>query len=81
MILDTDASFGAIGAVLSQLNDQGQEKVIAFASTVLSTHEKGYCVTRQELLAVHEFMMYFKHYLYGKKFTTRTDPKALLTYM
>ena len=80
MILDTDASFGAIGAVLSQLDDQGQEKVIAFASRVLSTHEKGYCVTRKELLAVHEFMMYFKHYLYGKKFMTRTDHKAL-TYM
>ena len=49
MILDTDASFGAIGVVLSQLDDQGHENVIAFASRVLSTHEKGYCVTRKEL--------------------------------
>ena len=29
MILDTDASFGAIGAVLRQKNDKGLEKVIA----------------------------------------------------
>ena len=80
MILDTDARFGAIGAVLSQLNNQGQEIVIAFTSRILSTCEKGYCVTRKELLAVHEFMIYFRHYLYGKKFMTRTDYKAW-TYM
>ena len=80
MILDTDASFGAIGAVLSQNDNIGNEKVIAFASRTLNDHEKGYCVTRKELLAVHEFIMYFRHYLYGKKFLVRTDHKAL-TYM
>ena len=77
-ILDTDASFGAIGGVLSQLTEVGDEVVIAYGSRHLTTHEKGYCVTRKELLAVHEYVTYFKEYLYGKRFTIRTDHKALV---
>ena len=58
-ILNTDASFGAIAAVLSQ-KEGNDEKVIAYASRTLSTFEKGYCVTRKELLALQEFMFHFK---------------------
>ena len=76
-ILDTDASFGSIGAVLSQISEE-KEVVIAYASRTLTTHEKGYCVTRKELLALQEFMLHFKQYLYGKRFTARTDHKALV---
>ena len=76
-IIDTDASFGAIGAVLSQIREDGTEGVIAYGSRHLTTHEMGYCVTRKELLALHEFIVYFRQYLYGKKFIARTDHKAL----
>ena len=38
-ILDTDASNTGIGGVLSQLDDQGREHVIAFASCNLSNEE------------------------------------------
>ena len=44
--LDTDASNDAIGAVLSQVQD-GEEKVIAYASRLLSKSERNYCVTRR----------------------------------
>ena len=50
-ILDTDASFGAVGAVLSQMQE-GEEKVILYYSKSLSRSEKNYCVTRKELLAL-----------------------------
>lgn len=77
-ILDTDASFGAIGSVLSQLKEDGTETVIAYGSRHLSAHELGYCVTRKELLALYEFVLHFKQYLYGKRFIVRTDHKALV---
>ena len=60
-ILDTDASNDAIGVVLSQLQD-GQEKVIAYASRTLTSAEKNYCVTRKEMLALIFFVKHFKHY-------------------
>ena len=75
-ILDTDASQYAIGAVLSQVKD-GIERPIAFASRSLSKSERKYCVTRKELLAAVHFIKYFRHYLYGRQFTVRTDHSAL----
>ena len=76
-ILDTDASFDTIGAVLSQRDDKGNERVIAYGSHTMNKHELGYCITRKELLAIYYFTQHFKHYLYGKKFTLRTDHKAI----
>ncbi len=66
----------AIGVVLSQ-NIGGQEHVIAYASRTLTKAEKRYCVTRKELLALVHFVKYFRHYLYGKAFTVRTDHSSL----
>jgi len=76
-ILYTDASFDSIGAVLSQKDNDGHERVIAYGSHSMSKHEVGYCITRKELLAIYYFTQHFKHYLYGERFTLRTDHKAL----
>ena len=76
-ILDTDASFDTIGAVLSQVDENGRERVIAYGSKAMNKHEIGYCITRKELLAIYHFTQSFKHYLYGKRFTLRTDHKAI----
>ena len=75
-IIDSDASDQAIGAVLSQ-NIDGHERVIAYASRRLTRSERRYCVTRKELLALVHFVKYFRHYLYGKRFTVRTDHGSL----
>ena len=74
--LDIDAGNWAIGAVLSQVQN-GEEKVIAYGSRLLSNAEANYCVTRRELLAVIYFVKYYKQYLLGRKFTIRTDHAAL----
>lgn len=65
-----------MGAALSQLQD-GQERVVAYASKVLSKSEKKYCVTRKELLAAVTFIKHFRPFLYGHKFLVRTDHSSL----
>ena len=62
-LVDTDASETGIGAVLSQVQDDGSECVIAYASRLLSKQEHNYCVTRKELLAVVTFLQHFRPYL------------------
>ena len=76
-ILDTDASGESVGAVLSQKSEEGDKKVIAYYSKVLSKRERQYCVTRRELLAVVQAVSHFHCYLYGQNFKIRTDHSAL----
>ena len=76
-ILDTDASDDGIGAVLSQVQDDGTEHVIAYASRILTKPERRYCVTRRELLAVVTFIHHFRQYLLGRRFSLRTDHGSL----
>ena len=75
-ILDTDASDAALGAVLSQIQD-GKEKVIAYMSKSMNVHERAYCITRKELLAVIIALKHFHNYLYGQEVTVRTDNAAV----
>ena len=76
-IIDTDASLWGIGSVLSQ-EQEGVEKVIAFASKTLNSAQQNYCTTKRKLLAVVTFMRYFNHYLLGRKFIIRTDHAPLV---
>lgn len=75
-VLDTDASGVGIGAVLSQQHD-GVERVVAYFSKTLTKHERNYCITRKELLAVIEAVKHFHHYIYGVPVLVRTDHGAL----
>ena len=75
-ILDCDAPLESIGAVLSQMQD-GEERVISYASRLYSKSESNYCVTRRELLAVVHFCKHYKQYLLGRHFIVRTDHSAL----
>lgn len=75
-VLDTDASSGAIGAVLSQVQD-GVERVVAYGGRTLNNHEMRYSVTRKELTAVVHFARVYKPYLLGRHFLIRTDHAAL----
>lgn len=75
-VLDTDASGKAIGGVLSQVQD-GKKRVVPFASRTLNKAERNFCVTDRELLAVRNFVEYFRHYLLGRGFILRTDHQAL----
>ena len=75
-VVDTDASGVGQGAVLSQIQN-GEEKVISYFSRCFSRSERNYCVTRRELVAVVSAIKHFHHYLYGARFTIRTDHGSL----
>ena len=71
-VLDTDG----LGVVLSQVSN-GEERVLAYVSRALSRTERKYCATRREMLALVWAARHFRPYLYGKKFTLRTDHHSL----
>jgi len=75
-IVDTDASNEGVGAVLSQIQDGG-ERVIAYMSKSMNKHERSYCITRKELLAVITALKHFHIYLYGQEILVRTDNSAV----
>ena len=54
-----------------------KEKVIAYASRQLKTHEKNYTTHDLELGAVVFALKIWRHYLYGTKCTIYTDHKSL----
>ena len=77
VVLDTDVSKSGIGAVPSQVEKDGEERVVAYASRVLNKVEWKYSVTRKELLAVVTFIKHFRSYLLGRHFILRTDHSSL----
>lgn len=70
--ISTDASNGAIGAVLSQIVN-GQEHPIAYWSRQLQKAERNYSTLEREALAVVSAVKHFYPYLYGHTFTLLTD--------
>ncbi|MCP4978636.1 MAG: hypothetical protein GY931_21015, partial [Maribacter sp.] len=70
--LTTDASDVGLGAVLSQDCD-GTDRPIAFASKTLSSAERNYPAPERETLECVWAMEHFNHFLFGRKFTLRTD--------
>jgi hypothetical protein len=75
--LYTDASGYALGAVLGQKDDDGNEYQVGNASRTLRGGEIHYGSTEKECLGVIYGVKNFRVYLYGKKFTIVTDHAAL----
>ena len=75
--LETNASGKGLGAVLSQKQDDGSVKPIAFASQTLQAHERNYDMTEMEELGIVWAVQQFCHYLYGHKCMVFMDHEAL----
>ena len=80
-ILKTYASLRGLGAVLTQVNEEGKMHVIAYASRTLRPSEKSlhnYSSAKLELLALKWAVTEkFRDYLLGSKFTVYTDNNPL----
>ena len=82
-ILKTDGASGGggepggVGGVLSQLDDEGHERVVGYYNRRLTKHERRYSVTEIELLGVVESVKNWRPYLWGREFKLVIDHAAL----
>ena len=75
--LYTDASDYAIGAILAQIGEDGEEHVIHYLSQQLSRTQRRWAVIEKEAWALVTALRKFRQYLLGAKFTVYTDHKPL----
>ncbi|HBK82804.1 MAG TPA: hypothetical protein DDZ41_04280, partial [Flavobacterium sp.] len=80
LVLKTDASNVALGAVLEQFNSHLRcYEPLAFFSKKLSKAEIKYSTFDRELLAIYRAIKHFRHLVEGKTFKVLTDHKPLTT--
>lgn len=80
LIVTSDASAVGVGGVLSQPSSMGGvERPIAFVSRTLTSAEKNYSQIHREALAIVFCLKKFHQYVYGRRFTLRTDHKPLVS--
>lgn len=73
----TDWSVDGVGAVLSQLDDEGREYVCAYISKSCTSAERRYSAFKGELLAVLWACEKWRHYIGSREVELVTDHRAL----
>ena len=77
-IISADASNTGLGAVLFQVQDNGQRRPVCYASRSLFDTEKRYAVVEKEALATTWASERFSDYVLGIPFTLETITNRLL---
>ncbi|GFV95826.1 retrovirus-related Pol polyprotein from transposon 297 [Trichonephila clavipes] len=72
-IVQTDASNAGMGAVLTQLNEQGEEHPILYLSKKFSKVEKRYCTAEKECASIVFAIKRVHYYLDVNSFLVMTD--------
>ncbi|GFV68183.1 retrovirus-related Pol polyprotein from transposon 297 [Trichonephila clavipes] len=77
-IVQTDASNAGMGAVLTQLTEQGEEHPILYLSKKFSEVEKRFCTTEKECASIVFAIKRLHYYLDGNSFLVMTDHNPLV---
>lgn len=75
--LTTDASNFAISAILSQLDEKDEEKIVTCISRTLKAAELNYFTTEKEMLAIVWALKKLRVYLLGAQTVIRTDHQSI----
>lgn len=75
--IQSDACLLGAGAVLTQLNQDGKRRVIAYASWNFSDTQRNYSTTERELLGFLFAVRKWRSFLWGRRFTADTDHQPL----
>jgi hypothetical protein len=76
-ILHTNWNALGIGAILGQLDEEGKEYVITYASRSNNKAKSNYSSYKGECLAVVWAIIHFRSYLYGTNFTLYIDHQPI----
>lgn len=76
-IITTDAAKLACGGILSQIHN-GHDLPIAYASRAFTKGEINKSTIEKELSAIHWAIMHFRPYIFGQKFSVRSDHRPLV---
>ncbi len=76
-ILHTNQSVFGIGVILGQLDEEGKEYVIAYASRNNNKAKNNYSSHEGECLAIIWAVIYFRPNIYGTNFTLYTDHQPI----
>lgn len=76
-----DAMQYSVGGTLTQLDQEGQERVVAYYSRRLNEAEESYVSNDRELLGLVYFLKRFRCYLEGSTFEVLTDNQVLSNFL
>lgn len=80
-VLFTDASNYALGACLSQEDETGLLRPLAYESRTLTPAEHNYATHEKEMLAIIHALKVWRHYLLGSKTRVNSDHRSLTHFL